>query len=203
MSSHPKIPKTNAARLLEKLATAYSLCTARRGGKRIFPLLPWPTIWACRPCVSKRFVARGDKTGVLWRLHPGNAELDLKALAAASSNKHVDMVPLKEVRPLPAMAAAAVRPWAAKSLALFFVDASAARQRGYICQRRSARRPTAPCPVRPAPCRARRVCHAGQKPLPVRASVILHITTLTTRRFSFTFLHSSALLLTSGPLCVL
>ena len=42
-------------------------------------------------------MARGDRAGVLLAVIPGNTELDLKALAAASGNKKVELVPVKEV----------------------------------------------------------------------------------------------------------
>jgi Cys-tRNA(Pro)/Cys-tRNA(Cys) deacylase len=45
-------------------------------------------------------VARGDRTGVLIAVVPGNAELDLKALARLSGDRKVEVVPLKEVQPL-------------------------------------------------------------------------------------------------------
>ena len=48
--------------------------------------------------VFKTLVVRGDKTGVLEVCVPGAAELNLKELAAVSGNKHVEMVPLKEVQ---------------------------------------------------------------------------------------------------------
>lgn len=47
--------------------------------------------------VFKTLVVRGDKTGVLEVCVPGAAELNLKELAAVSGNKHVELVPLKEV----------------------------------------------------------------------------------------------------------
>ena len=100
MSSHPKIPKTNAARLLEKLAIAYSLHSAPVDEEDLSAVTMAHNLGVPPQCVFKTLVARGDKTGVLMACIPANAELDLKALAAASSNKHVDMVPLKEVRPL-------------------------------------------------------------------------------------------------------
>ena len=40
---------------------------------------------------------RGDQTGVLMACIPANSELDLKALAAASGNKKVELVAVKEV----------------------------------------------------------------------------------------------------------
>ena len=51
-------------------------------------------------CVFKTLVARGDRTGVIMACIPAAAELNLKALATASGNKHVEMVHLKEVLPL-------------------------------------------------------------------------------------------------------
>jgi Cys-tRNA(Pro)/Cys-tRNA(Cys) deacylase len=47
--------------------------------------------------VFKTLVARGDRTGVVLASIPANTELDLKALAAASGNKKVELVPVKEV----------------------------------------------------------------------------------------------------------
>ncbi|HET9449410.1 MAG TPA: Cys-tRNA(Pro) deacylase, partial [Aggregicoccus sp.] len=50
--------------------------------------------------VFKTLVARGDRSGVLMAVVPGNAELDLKALARLSGDRKVDTVPLKELQPL-------------------------------------------------------------------------------------------------------
>jgi Cys-tRNA(Pro)/Cys-tRNA(Cys) deacylase len=47
--------------------------------------------------VFKTLVARGDRNGVLMASIPANAELDFKALAAASGNKSVELVAVKEV----------------------------------------------------------------------------------------------------------
>jgi len=47
--------------------------------------------------VFKTLVARGDRTGVLMAVIPASSELDFKALAAASGNKSVELVPLKDV----------------------------------------------------------------------------------------------------------
>lgn len=50
--------------------------------------------------VFKTLVARGDRNGPCFAVIPGNTELDLKALAASSGNRKVELVPLKEVQPL-------------------------------------------------------------------------------------------------------
>lgn len=50
--------------------------------------------------VFKTLLLTGDKTGPLFAVVAGDAELDLKALARLSGNKSVEMVPLKEVQGL-------------------------------------------------------------------------------------------------------
>lgn len=50
--------------------------------------------------VFKTLLVRGDKRGLLFAVVPGDAELDFKAIAKASGDKQVTMVPLKEVQPL-------------------------------------------------------------------------------------------------------
>ena len=65
MSSHPKIPKTNAARLLEKLAIAYSLHSAPVDEEDLSAVTMAHNLGVPPQCVFKTLVARGDKTGVL------------------------------------------------------------------------------------------------------------------------------------------
>jgi Cys-tRNA(Pro)/Cys-tRNA(Cys) deacylase len=89
--------KTNAARLLDSDGIHYEL--------REYPVdqndLSAPHVAAAIGMppeqVFKTLVARGDRTGVLLAAIPANAELDLKALAAASGNKKVELVAVKEV----------------------------------------------------------------------------------------------------------
>lgn len=50
--------------------------------------------------VFKTLLVRGDRRGLLFAVVPGDSELDLKAIAKASGDKQVTMVPLKEVQPL-------------------------------------------------------------------------------------------------------
>ncbi len=57
--------------------------------------------------VCKTLVARGDRTGVIFAVVPGDAELDLKALARLSGDRKTDIVPLKRgAAPGPATCAA-------------------------------------------------------------------------------------------------
>ena len=50
--------------------------------------------------VFKTLVARGDRSGICLAVIPGNAELDLKALAAASHDRKSQLVPVKELQAL-------------------------------------------------------------------------------------------------------
>jgi Cys-tRNA(Pro)/Cys-tRNA(Cys) deacylase len=50
--------------------------------------------------VFKTLVVRGDRGGVYLAVIPGNMELDPKALARLSGDRHVEMAPLKEVTQL-------------------------------------------------------------------------------------------------------
>ncbi len=92
--------KTNAARLLDTLGISYELRTydvdpddlsAESVAAKIG--MPLEQVW-------KTLVARGDKRGVCLAVLPGNATLDLKALARLSGNSSADTVALKEVLPL-------------------------------------------------------------------------------------------------------
>ncbi|MDZ8235609.1 MAG: YbaK/EbsC family protein [Nostoc sp. ChiQUE01a] len=47
--------------------------------------------------VFKTLVIRGDTTGVCFAVIPGNAQLDLKALARISRNRKVETVAMKQV----------------------------------------------------------------------------------------------------------
>jgi Cys-tRNA(Pro)/Cys-tRNA(Cys) deacylase len=50
--------------------------------------------------VFKTLVTKGDRTGICLAVIPGNAHLDLKALAKLSGNRKIEPVPLKDVQPL-------------------------------------------------------------------------------------------------------
>src|ERR1700746_1139873 len=50
--------------------------------------------------VFKTLVARGDRNGICLAVIPGNAELDLKALAAASGDRKIQLVPVKDLQGL-------------------------------------------------------------------------------------------------------
>ncbi len=126
--SAPRIPKTNAARLLETLGIPFELHTADVDESDLSAVTLARRLGADPACVFKTLVARGDKTGVLMACIPAAAELDLKALAAASGNKHAEMAPLKDVRPLTGYVRGGCSPLGAKKAYPVFVDESAILQ---------------------------------------------------------------------------
>ena len=123
--SAAKVSKTNAARILEGLGISFELHIAEVDESDLSAVTMAHKLGVDPACVFKTLVARGDKTGVLMACIPAAAELDLKALAAASGNKHVEMVPLKDVRPLTGYMRGGCSPLGGKKAYPVFVDENA------------------------------------------------------------------------------
>lgn len=92
--------KTNAARLLDSLGVAYELREYEVDPEDLSAETVARKVGLPPEQVFKTLVARGDRTGVLLAVVPGDAELDLKALARLSGDRKVELVPLREVQPL-------------------------------------------------------------------------------------------------------
>ena len=123
--SAAKVSKTNAARILEGLDISFELHMAEVDESDLSAVTMAHKLGVDPACVFKTLVARGDKTGVLMACIPAAAELDLKALAAASGNKHAEMVPLKDVRPLTGYMRGGCSPLGAKKAYPVYMDESA------------------------------------------------------------------------------
>lgn len=92
--------KTNAARLLDSLGIKYELKEYEVDPDDLAAESVAAKVGLPPEQVFKTLVARGDRNGVCMAVIPADTELDLKALAAATGNKKIDLVPLKEVQPL-------------------------------------------------------------------------------------------------------
>jgi Cys-tRNA(Pro)/Cys-tRNA(Cys) deacylase len=92
--------KTNAARQLDTLGIAYELREYEVDPEDLSAETVAAKVGLPAEQVFKTLVARGDRTGVLMAVVPGDAELDLKALAKLSGDRKVETVPLKELQPL-------------------------------------------------------------------------------------------------------
>lgn len=89
--------KTNAARLLDSLKIPYELFPYEVDEEDLSATTVAAKLNQDIEQVFKTLVLRGDKTGVVVAVIPGNEELDLKKMAKASSNKSVAMVAMKEI----------------------------------------------------------------------------------------------------------
>ncbi len=92
--------KTNAARSLDQLGISYELRDYEVDPDDLSAESVARKVGLPAEQVFKTLVARGDRTGVLLAVVPGDQELDLKALARLSGDRGVDTVSLKEVQPL-------------------------------------------------------------------------------------------------------
>lgn len=117
-----KIKKTNAARILDDLKIQYELKTYPVDEEHLDAVHVAKEVGMPPEQVFKTLCVRGDKTGVLFAVIPGNGELDLKALARASGNKSCEMVHLKEVLPLTGYIRGGCSPLGAKKEYPVFMD---------------------------------------------------------------------------------
>ncbi len=114
--------KTNAARLLDSLGIPYELRDYEVDPEDLRAESVARKVGLPPEQVFKTLVARGDRTGVLLAVVPGDAELDLKALARLSGDRKVDTVPLKEVQPLTGYVRGGVTTFGARKDYPVFVD---------------------------------------------------------------------------------
>lgn len=90
--------KTNAARILDKLGIAYRLVSYAVDEDDLSAVHLAEQLGEDPGRIFKTLVLRGDKTGPVVCVVPGDKELDPKKAAKASGNKSCSMLPLKELR---------------------------------------------------------------------------------------------------------
>ena len=92
--------KTNAARLLDQLGIHYELREYEVDPEDLAAETVAAKIGLPPEQVFKTLAARGDRNGICMAVIPGNTELNLKALAAASGNRKIQFAPVKELQNL-------------------------------------------------------------------------------------------------------
>ena len=117
--------KTNAARILDAAGVSYELREYAVDEEHLAATQVAEAIKIPPEQVFKTLVARGDRTGVVMAAIPANAELDLKALASASGNKKIDLVPVKEVLGLTGYVRGGVSPVGVKKPYPIYIDETA------------------------------------------------------------------------------
>ncbi len=117
--------KTNAARFLDSLKIDHKISEYEVDESDLSAESVAKKVGLPPEQIFKTLVARGDKTGVLMTCIPGNAELDLKAIASSSGNKKVEMVHVKEIQQLTGYIRGGVSPIGSKKSYPIFLDESA------------------------------------------------------------------------------
>jgi len=117
--------KTNAARLLDSMGIEYQVREYEVDESDLSAQSVADKIGLPLEQVFKTLVVTGDKTGALLAIVPGDAELDVDALARVSGNKRVGMVPLKDVRPLTGYIRGGVSPLGTKKRFPVYLDETA------------------------------------------------------------------------------
>ncbi len=119
--------KTNAARILDDLHLTYTLKNYPVDEDHLDAVHVAASVNMPVEQVFKTLVIRGDKTGILFAVIPGNGELDLKALARLSHNKRTELVHLKEVLPLTGYIRGGCSPLGARKNYPVYLDSSSAK----------------------------------------------------------------------------
>ena len=119
--------KTNAARLLDQMGIRYELREYEVDPTDLAAEAVAAKIGVPSGQVFKTLVAQGDRHGICMAVIPGDTELDLKALAAASGDRKVHLVPVKELQRLTGYIRGGVTALAAKKAFPVYADRSIER----------------------------------------------------------------------------
>lgn len=117
--------KTNAARLLDAMGISYEVREYEVDESDLSAGTVAAKVGLPLEQVFKTLVVTGDKTGVMLAIIPGDSELDLDALAKASGNKRVSMLPLKDVQPITGYIRGGVSPLGTKKQFPTYLDETA------------------------------------------------------------------------------
>jgi len=117
--------KTNATRQLDKLGIHYDLREYEVDPDDLSAIKVAGQIGLPADQVFKTLVAKGDVHGILMAVVPGDAEVDLKALARLSANHSVELVPVSQLQVLTGYIRGGVTALAGKKNYPVFLDESA------------------------------------------------------------------------------
>lgn len=95
-----KIPKTNAARLLDRAGISYTLIPYTVDESDLSATHLAETLGQDINRIFKTLVLWGTPVGHFVCVVPGNTEVDLKKAARAAGAKKAEMIPMKELLPL-------------------------------------------------------------------------------------------------------
>jgi Cys-tRNA(Pro)/Cys-tRNA(Cys) deacylase len=119
--------KTNAARFLDQMGIRYELREYEVDPEDLAAEAVAAKIGLPPAQLFKTLVAQGDRHGICMAVIPSDTELDLKALAAASGNRKIHLVPVKELHKLTGYIRGGVTVLAAKKTYPVYADNSIER----------------------------------------------------------------------------
>jgi len=102
--------KTNAMRILDQAGITYEVRVYEIDESDLSAERAADILGHEQERIFKTLMLRGDRSGPILALAPAGTEIDLRALALASGDKRVEMVPLREVRSLTGYERGAVTP---------------------------------------------------------------------------------------------
>ncbi|WP_416826428.1 Cys-tRNA(Pro) deacylase [Ectobacillus polymachus] len=114
--------KTIASRILDRNHISYSLHEYEWDEEHLNAEHVADQVELSLEQVFKTLVLRGDKTGIIMACIPSHTELRLKALAAVSGNKKVEMVHVKEIQALTGYIRGGVSPLGVKKNYPLYLD---------------------------------------------------------------------------------
>lgn len=120
--SHTRTHKTNAARQLDALGISYELRPYEVDLDDLTAISVARKIGLPPEQVFKTLLTHTQEHAHLFAVIPGDAELDLKKLAAAAGTRKVELAALKDVEPLTGYLRGAVTVLAARKLFPAFAD---------------------------------------------------------------------------------
>ncbi len=116
--------KTNAVRLLDQLGVPYELRAYEVDPHDLAAETVAAKIGLPHGYVFKTLLAQGDRNGFCMAVIPGDTELNLKALAAASGDRKIHLVPVKDLQKLTGYIRGGVTALAAKKDFPVYADES-------------------------------------------------------------------------------
>ena len=117
--------KTNAIRILDKRKIKYEIIKYTYDPENLNVAKIAEANNMDVAMIYKTLVAKGDKTGILVAVVSGDAALDLKALAKASRNKKIALIPVKEIQGITGYIRGGCSPLGMKKAYPVFIDESA------------------------------------------------------------------------------
>ena len=119
------LKKTNAARLLDRSGIPYQLASYAVDPNDLSAAHAAAMLGVPPEIVYKTLLVTGVPNGLAFAVIPACAELDMKKLALALGDKHVEMVPLAELLPLTGYVRGGCSPLGAKKKYPVCIDSSA------------------------------------------------------------------------------